>query len=153
MYNLFTSANTKGMFHSLTMLVLLCVVPFAAFAGGGHDHSHDHQASVEPAPHGGMLRDSLPFKTELVLNQDTATIYVYDKDLKQVQAARLGVTAEARLAFPKERNPRTIVIPLIGDVYQGELEGIDKVHRFDLHVDITVDGKKILGDFGVDNIH
>ena len=39
-----------------------------AYAGGGHDHNHE--PSVEPAPHGGMLRDALPYKVELVINNE-----------------------------------------------------------------------------------
>jgi len=119
------------------------------YAGEGHNH----EAAIEPAPHGGILRDSPPYKVELVLNNDNAKIYVYDKNLNPVPNSELGSTAVGALAFPKERKKREVIFKLSESAYEGEMPGISAVHRYDLHVDITIDGKKVIGDFGVDNIH
>lgn len=124
-----------------------------AYAGEGHNHGHNHEAAVEAAPHGGILRDSPPYKCELVLNNDQAKVYIYDKDLTPVTSARLASSATAELGFPKERTKRKIKFTLKGDVYEATLTGISEVHRYDLHLSLVVDKNPIIGDFGVDNIH
>lgn len=130
---------------------LLCLMLLAGvvYAGEGHNH----EAAIEPAPHGGILRDSSPYKVELVLNNDNAKVYVYDKNLNPIPNDKLAKTAVGALAFPKERNKREVIFKLSESAYEGEMPGISAVHRYDLHIDLTIDGKKIVGDFGVDNIH
>ena len=123
------------------------------YAGEGHGHDHNHEAAVEAAPHGGILRDSPPYKCELVLNNDQAKLYIYDKDLKPVTNERLAKTAIGDLGFPKDRTKRQVTFTLKGDFYEATLTGISAVHRYDLHISIEVDKKPIIGDFGVDNIH
>lgn len=122
----------------------------SAFAGDGH--GHNHEAAVEPAPRGGILRDSPPFKVELVLNGDKANIYVYDNELKPIAKERLTSTIKGKLGFPKEQ-PKEVSLTLAEDSYEGILAGIGSVHRFDMHVDLVIDGKVVVGDFGIDNIH
>ncbi len=133
----------------------LAVVAPLAQAGAGHDHSHghSHEAAVEAAPHGGVLRDALPFKVELVLNGDQARMYVYDRQLKPVTLDKPEI--KGRLKYP--RQSKTIVVTLkrsaAGDAYEATMTGIAKVHRYDLHIDLEVGDQKVLADFGVDNIH
>ena len=126
---------------------------FALLALTAQAHEgHSHEPALEAAPHGGILRDAPPYKTELTLQGADAKIYLYDKTLKPVPAARLKPEAKGRLGLPKDKTKREVVFKLTGDRYEAKLPGIEKVHRFDLHVNMTVDGKDILGDFGVDNI-
>lgn len=129
-------------------LSILCLVG-TVYAGEGHNH----EAAIEPAPHGGILRDSPPYKTELVLNGDEAKIYVYDKDLNLMPNNKLGSEAIGALRFPKEKEHRKVIFKLGDSFYEGKMTGISSVHRYDLHVDMNIDGKSIVGDFGVDNIH
>lgn len=145
----------KKIVLSTFFLTVYVISPRLVYAGGGHDHGHEHnhEAAVEPAPHGGVLRDSPPYKTELVLNNDQAKIYIYDKDLKIIPKDKLAPTAVGQLGFPKDRTKREVVFKLAEDHYEANIPGIGAVHRYDLHVTLTVSGKSILGDFGVDNIH
>jgi len=132
----------------LAIALLLGMTSFA-----GDDHHHDHEAAVEQAPRGGILRNADPYKAELVLNKDVARIYVYDKAVKPVAKTKLKETITGKLAFPKDKKKKDVTFKLVGDAYEAQLKGIDKVHRYDLHVTLEVDGKPILADFGVDNIH
>lgn len=117
------------------------------FAGEGHNH----EAAVENAPHGGVLRDAPPYKVELVLNGDDAKIYVYDKSLKPVKLDK--DIAKGQIRFPKEKKSKEVIFKKNGDTYEAKLVGVGKAHRYDLHVDIEIAGTKVVGDFGVDNIH
>jgi len=145
--------NTKkGEKMSLLKLALVLGMFVPGFAASAHE-DHDHQPAVEAAPHGGILRNALPYKTELVLEKDNAVVYVYDKDVKPVLATRLAKVVKGKLAFPKEKTKREVAFNLKDGAYRAKLPGIDKVHRYDLHITITVDGKDVLADFGVDNIH
>lgn len=117
-----------------------------------HD-DHDHEAAAEQAPHGGILRNAGNFKSELVLVKDHAKIFVYDKDVKPQPKETLKVTVKGELAFPKDKKKRAVEFKLNDGVYESVLPGIDKVHRFDLHVTLEISGKPVLADFGIDNIH
>ncbi len=130
-------------------LLSVFLIPFAAFS---HDE-HDHEPAPEPAPKGGILRNALPYKSELVLKNHLAKIYVYDKDVKPVELKKLKETIKGQLAFPKDKKKREVVFKLVGDAYEAKIPGIEKVHRYDLHVTLEVEGKPVLADFGVDNIH
>lgn len=133
------------------MFFALLMLPTILYAGGGHDHNHE--SAVEAAPRGGMLRDSPPFKVELLLTNDRAQIYVYDASLNLVASDRLASEAKGKLRFPREKSDREVVFIRKGDAYESTLQGIGSVHRFDMHVDIVIDGKTVVGDFGIDNIH
>jgi len=123
----------------------------AVYAGEGHGHSHE--AAIEAAPHGGVLRDAPPFKAELVLNGDQAKLYVYDKQMKPVTLDKPEI--KGRLKFP--RQTKEIIVTFkrtaAGDAYETKMAGIGKVHRYDLHIDLQIGDQKVLADFGVDNIH
>ncbi len=127
--------------------VAAILISIAGFA----DDGHNHEAAVEAAPHGGVLRDAPPYKVELVLTGDQAKIYVYDKSLKPVKLDKDTVKGELR--FPKEKKGKEIVLKRAGDIYEGSLVGISKVHRYDLHIKIEIGKDKVVADFGVDNIH
>lgn len=114
---------------------------------------HNHEAAVEVAPHGGVLRDARPYKSELVIQGELVKIYVYDKDVKPVAKEKLKSIIKGQLAFPKDKKKRDVVFKLSGDFYEARIPGIDKVHRYDLHVTLEIEGQPILADFGVDNIH
>lgn len=131
----------------LIAIAALVLAATSGFAGDGHNH----EAAVEAAPHGGVLRDAPPFKVELVLNGDNAKIHVYDKALKPVKLDK--DTAKGHLRFPKEKNAKEVVFKRAGDVYEAKLAGVSKTHRYDLHVDVEVGTTKVVADFGVDNIH
>lgn len=133
-------------------LIILGMLIFVGTALAGDGHGHNHEAAVEPAPHGGILRDSSPYKVELVLNGDKANIYVYDDKLQPISKDRLTATIKGKLGFPKEQ-PKEVSFTLGSDSYEGILTGIAAVHRFDMHVDLVIDGKVVVGDFGIDNIH
>ena len=141
------------MLHVLRTLVcclLVTIVP-VAFAGEGHDHNHE--AAVEPAPRGGMLRDAPPYKVELLLEKDLVRVFIYDAELKPVAREKLAASALGQLRFPKEKSHRELPFTLGADSYEATAPGISAVHRYDLHVTFDVAGRKIIGDFGVDNIH
>lgn len=136
------------MLRRVLLVVLASLLTVPAFAGEGHNH----EAAVEPAPHGGILRDSPPYKVELVLNGDHAKIYVYDSALQPVKKESLAATAKGELAFPKEK-PQEVVFNYGEDGYEATVKGISTVYRFDMHVKLMIDQKEIIGDFGIDNIH
>ncbi len=135
----------------LIILATLFVAPTMSFAGD--DQDHDHEAAVEAAPHGGILRNAPPYKAELTLTKDQAKIYVYDKDVVPVAKKKLKANIKGQVAFPKDKKKRDVTFKLVGDAYEAKIAGIDKVHRYDLHVTLVMDGKSVLADFGVDNIH
>ena len=130
-------------------LVIAVLLAFSTttYAGEGHNH----EAAVEAAPHGGYLRDAPPFKAELVVNGTEAKIYVYDSTLEP-----LAVTAnelQGKFRFPKERKDRKVTFKRAGDFFSTQIPGIDKIHRWDLHVTLKELGKSVVLDFGIDNIH
>jgi hypothetical protein len=129
----------------LTLFLALAASPLQASEG------HNHEAAVEPAPHGGILRDSPPYKTELVIEGESAKVYVYDKGLKLAPLA--ATELKGALKFPKERKDKPVTFRKAGDFFEARIPGIGKVHRFDLHVTLTEAGKKTVMDFGIDNIH
>jgi hypothetical protein len=112
---------------------------------------HVHEPAVEAPPHGGLLRDAPPFKSEVVLSGDNARIYIYDKELKPVKLDK--DTLKGELLFPKDKKPKPVVFKRKDQYYEAELKGIKKVHRYDLHVNLEAGGKKALADFGIDNVH
>lgn len=133
----------------LIFLALTLAVPTLSFA---HDE-HNHEAAMEAAPHGGILRNAPPFKAELTLSKDQVKIFVYDKDVKPVAKEKLKDSVKGQVALPKDKKKREVTFKLAGDAYEAKIAGIDKVHRYDLHVTLVIDGKSVLADFGVDNIH
>jgi hypothetical protein len=87
------------------------------------------------------------------MEKDLVKVYVYDKNLQPVPKNKLKDTAVGSIAFPRDKNKREVVFTLKDTVYEAKIPSISAVHRFDLHVNFLVDGKEVLGDFGVDNIH
>ncbi len=133
---------------ALLVLSLMSLGPAHLFAD---EHGHNHEAAVEPAPHGGILRDAPPYKAELVLNKDEAKIYIYGTDLK---LANLTATElEGKLKFPKDKKERVVKFVKKAEAFGALISGISKVHRYDLHVALKEAGKTTILDFGVDNIH
>lgn len=128
-------------------VILMSFVSILALAGDGHNH----ESSVEPAPHGGILRDAAPYKTELVLKGDLAKIYVYQKDLKPAKVSSQELRGEVR--FPKQKKSKAVIFKATGESFDATIEGISKVHRYDLHIKMIEGGTETLFDFGVDNIH
>jgi hypothetical protein len=113
-----------------------------------HD-AHNHEAAVESAPHGGTLRNAGDLKAEIVIKGDAVKLYIYDKQLKP---AKLDVAEfKGEVQFPKEK-AKPIIFKRVGDLYEVTIKGISKTHRYDMHVNVEVGGKKALADFGVDNI-
>lgn len=135
---------------NILMTVLVSILATSAYAGD----DHNHEAAVEPAPHGGMLRDAPPYKAELVLDKDQAKVYIYEKKGEKLVPAQLPITElKGDVRLPKEKKSRPITFKKNGDVFEGSIAGISKVHRFDLHMHFEEKGKKVVLDFGVDNIH
>lgn len=130
----------------LHLVVLIGLFSLNAFAHDGHVH----EPAIEAPPHGGLLRDALPFKSEVVLNGDVAKVYIYDNKLKPVKIDK--ETLKGEVQFPKEKKPKPVTFKRIKDHYEGKLPGISKIHRFDLHVNLEAGGKKALADFGIDNV-
>ncbi len=114
-------------------------------AGDGHNH----EAAVEAAPHGGTLRNAGENKAEIVVNGDNLKLYFYDKELKPLKIEAKEIKGDVQ--FPKEKK-KPITFRKSGDFYETTVKGIGKVHRYDMHVNLEAAGKKILVDFGIDNI-
>ena len=129
------------------LCVVLCISISSVYAGEGHNH----EPAVEPAPHGGILRDAAPYKAELVLNGDSAKIFIYDKNLKT--ASLKSESMDAFIRLPKQKKETKILFKKEADFFKATLPGVSKTHRFDLHVYLTEAGKKTVLDFGIDNIH
>lgn len=136
----------------MKLIMTLIIFAFIGAPTFAHDE-HNHEASIEAAPHGGVMRDSPPYKSELTIENENVKIYVYDAEVKPVDTKKLKSSIKGKLRFPKEKKEREVIFKLAGDSYGAKIPGIDKVHRYDLHVDLIIDGKKVLADFGVDNIH
>ncbi len=130
--------------------LFLILFGLTAWAGEGHNH----EAAVEPAPHGGILRDASPYKAELVLDGELAKIYLYTKDAKDLKPASVSATElEGYVRFPKQKKNQPVVFKKSGDSFNAKIAGISKVHRFDMHVTLEEGGTKTLLDFGIDNIN
>jgi len=129
---------------------LLLPALLAGLATGSSAHEgHKHEAAVEEPPHGGLLRDAEPFKSEVVIEGDKVTLYIYDKALKPVALDKNTIEGKAQL--PRKK-PKRVEFTRSGDAYTATIPGIGKVHRFDLHVMLEVGDVKALADFGIDNI-
>jgi hypothetical protein len=124
---------------------LFLTASFPLMAGDGHNH----EAAVEAAPHGGTLRNAGEYKAEIVINGDTLKLYVYDKQLKPLKVEKAELTGDVQ--FPKEKS-KPITFKKAGDAFEATVKGISKVHRYDMHVNVEVSGKKAVADFGIDNI-
>lgn len=116
---------------------------------GKEGHTHNHSNSVEPPPHGGTLRDALPYKAEAVISGDIVKVYIYDAKLKPLKPEK--PTMDGEIEMPKKK-AKEVKFKSKGDYYEATIAGIGKVHRYDLVVEFTMKGKKVLVDFGVDNI-
>ncbi len=132
------------------MTVALLFAMLSPFRGHAGDN-HNHEPAVEPAPHGGVLRDAAPYKAELVLNGDEAKIYVYDKSLKPAVLKTESLIGSIQL--PRQKKHAAVTFKKTGDAFQATLPGVSKTHRYDLHVTLLEGDKKTVIDFGVDNIH
>lgn len=110
---------------------------------------HNHEAAVEAAPHGGSLRNAGDYKAELVINGDKLKLYIYDKQLKPVKIDKAELKGDVQ--FPKEKS-KPIVFKKNGEFHETTVKGISKVHRYDMHVNLEISGKKVVIDFGIDNI-
>lgn len=126
-----------------TSLVFGAAAPL--MAGDGHNH----EAAVESAPRGGLLRNAGDYKAEIVINGDKLKLYVYDKQLKPIKLEKAELSGDVQ--FPKEKS-KPITFKKAGDAYETTVKGISKVHRYDMHVNLEVSGKKVVADFGIDNI-
>ncbi len=129
------------------LAALSLMVSSAALAGEGHNH----EAALEPAPHGGILRDATPYKAELVISGEKASIYVYDKDLKPAKLTAQSLDGQVR--FPKSKKDQKVTFTKAGEAFGATIKGIGKVRRFDMHVTLNEAGKATIMDFGIDNIH
>jgi hypothetical protein len=126
-----------------TSLFLAATVSLMAHEG------HNHEAAVEAAPHGGTLRNAGEYKAEIVINGDNLKLYVYDKQLKPLKLDKAELTGDVQ--FPKEKS-KPVTFKKAGDAFETTVKGISKVHRYDMHVNVEVAGKKAIADFGIDNI-
>ncbi len=141
------------------MKLLITIMMLTAVLGAFAHEGHNHEASVEAAPRGGILRDALPhFKSEVVINKELVKLYIYDTKLQSIVPDK--ETLKGDVQFPREKKPREISFKLVKSNkstepshYETKITKIDKVHRFDMHVIVEVGDKKGKADFGIDNIH
>jgi hypothetical protein len=130
----------------------ILLVSFIVFGTAGTlcaGEGHNHEAAVESAPRGGTLRNAGDYKAEIVINGDQLKLYVYDKKLKPIQMDKAEITGDVQ--FPKEKS-KPITFKKVGESYEVTIKGISKVHRYDMHINLEVAGKKVVADFGIDNI-
>ncbi|HYX37749.1 MAG TPA: hypothetical protein VE954_32000 [Oligoflexus sp.] len=130
-------------FLALTSLLLGAAAPLMAHDG------HNHEAATETAPHGGTLRNAGDYKAEIVINGDNLKLYIFDKQLKPMKLEKAELTGDVQ--FPKEKS-KPVTFKKAGEFYSATVKGISKVHRYDMHVNLEVAGKKVVADFGIDNI-
>ena len=145
------------------ILSLITLTGFVQFSLG--DDSHNHEAAVEAAPLGGTLRDAPPFKSEILIKNDVVKLYIYDQKLKvlkldketlrgDVQFPRVDKPTPIIFKKVKEETPKVIKnVGTITERYETKISGIDKTHRYDMHVVLEVGDKKAKADFGIDNIN
>src|SRR3989338_6407701 len=139
----------------LSLMGLTCFANLSMASDG-----HNHEAAVEAATLGGTLRDSPPFKSEIIIKDDTVKLYVYDQKLKVLKLDK--DTLKGDVQFPRADKPTPIVfkkvkeekpkeiknVGTITERYETKVAGIDKTHRYDMHVELEVGGKKAKADFG-----
>lgn len=130
------------------LTVLIIATLFLAPSLKAHE-GHSHEAALEAAPHGGILRDATPFKAEAVLNGDVVRVYVYDKKLKPLRLDKSEAKGEVH--FPRQK-AKPVTFKQRDGFYESTIKGISKVHRYDLHLNLEINGIKALADFGIDNI-
>jgi hypothetical protein len=124
----------------------------SVYASGGH-HDHNHEAAVETAPNGGTLRNAGSYKGELVLEGNLVKIFIYGEDVKPIAKSLMKDSIKGGVEFPTDKKMRPVEFKWKDDHYQASIAGINKVHRYDMHVKAIVNNKEITIDFGVDNIH
>ena len=121
-------------------------------ASGGH-HDHNHEAAVETAPNGGTLRNAGKYKGELILEGNLVKIYIYHDNVKPIDKSHLADTIMGGVEFPTDKKMRPVEFKWTKDHYQASIVGINKVHRYDMHVKAMINKIETVIDFGVDNIH
>lgn len=129
-------------------IVATCLLMLAPISLLAHE-DHNHEAAVEAAPHGGILRNAGDYKAEIVISGDNLKLYVYDKQLKPFKLEKAEL--KGHVQFPKQKK-EAIRFKKSGDFYATTVKGISKVHRYDMHIDLDIAGKKTVADFGIDNI-
>ncbi|MBI4406087.1 MAG: hypothetical protein HY537_18150 [Deltaproteobacteria bacterium] len=144
--------------------ILLLIIGAVISNGVFSDDTCNHEASVEAAPQGGSLRDAPPFKSEIKIDGNIVKLYIYDQKLKAVKYDK--DTLSGFVQFPRQEKKsisfkriaelKPITIKNVGTIterYEASIPGINKVHRYDMHVNLAVGDKTARADFGVDNIH
>lgn len=146
-----------------TILIVAFVITLQ-LSSFGHE-GHNHEASTEQPHLGGVLRDAPPFKAELIMNGETISVYVYDKDRKILPLDKEELKGEVQ--FPRQDKPSPVIFKKVKEKASKEIKGfgtivehyeakipkINKAHRYDLHVNLDVGGKTAKADFGIDNIN
>jgi hypothetical protein len=163
------------MFKKLLCSMFL-LLSFQTIAGD----DHNHEASVDTAPNGGILRDApnSTYKAELVIQDNgDAKIYLYNKVNSELNYMSIKASdikghftpprnpkskkenKEVEVTFLKKKEMKSIkegakYVQKEVETFSTKLEGAGKLHRFDLHVSfIDENNKKVSIDFGIDNIH
>ncbi len=132
------------------VLSLVAWVSIPSFSTAWAHDGHIHEPAIEAPPHGGLLRDAGPFKSEVVMQGDLAKLYVYDQKLQPISQGPAQLKADFQL--PKERKGKPITFVRKETHYEATLPGVSRAHRFDMHVYLEFNGKKGTADFGVDNM-
>lgn len=125
---------------------------------------HNHEAAVEAAPQGGVLRDAPPFKSEVKIDGERVKLYIYDQKLKALKYDKETLNGDVQfprqqtkpVTFKKVAETKPITIKDVGTIterYEAKIPGINKIHRYDMHVTLDVGGKTAKADFGIDNIN
>lgn len=140
----------KYLYTVLAAFLLFVGAP--AYASDDHHH-HDHEEAVEEAPNGGFLRNAGEYKGELVLEGNIVKIYIYDEDVNPIGKDHMTDSIMGGVEFPTDKEMRPVEFTWMVDHYQATINDINKVHRYDMHVKAMIDGKEVVIDFGVDNIH
>lgn len=129
------------------LVFYMCAVLLLVAVSGAH-------TIVEPvAPHGGLLKRAPPYRAEIVVFKDFVKIYLYDKNLKALDPKVIKSTANADLRVPNVSPDQRVTFKFVNDALEARIPGVSDFHRIDLHVDLNIQGKDLMGDFAVDNLH
>lgn len=120
----------------VTILLSLTTLSLPSFAHEGHDH--DAPAMVE-APKGGQIKGLEACYVEVVSKAKSLKIYVYDKDLKPVDAKLYKITAQAEL--PRSKKTDKVDLKSVENYLEASYDA-KSAHRYTLTLEVNDPAEK-----------
>ncbi|MES2965302.1 MAG: hypothetical protein V4760_15555 [Bdellovibrionota bacterium] len=109
-------------------ILTAAILVTAGFAQAHEGHDHDAPSMVQ-APKGGMIKSNETLHIEVVPKGKDLKIFVYSKDLKPAEVAKIAVTAQTEL--PRTKKVEPLALQPKGDHFEASFDA-KGAHRYTL---------------------